>query len=492
MILETILQQTRQHASQTAIVDDRGSITFGQLRAASSIMVGHMNRCRGNTQRIGLMIPQSAGCAIAFLAARRSNRVPVMLNFLLRPNELIDICRDAQLETVLSITHFKDHNTALEKAGFEVVLMDELSFRRIPWPRSTPSRSPNDTATILYTSGTSASPKGVMLTNANLDSNAHTAIAHARFNQQMTFLGVLPMFHALGLMATSLIPLSLGCKVVYVARFNPAAVITAIQKHHIQVLVAVPTMYAILANSRLATREALASVQYAISGGEPLPVSLIDEFQQRFGIPLLEGFGLTETSPMVSFNVPWACRHGSVGKPLENVELRFVDDDGGDVPPDVDGELWIRGPNVMKGYFNRPDETAEVLTADGWLKTGDVARQDSDGFLHITGRKKDLIIMGGEKIVPAQIEDVLRKFPGVLLAAVIGVKDAQRGEVPVAFIQWSPDVNIKPSPHDIRTFVCQSLAAYKAPREFYYVDEIPRTPTGKISKRHLQIPNSVG
>ena len=490
MLLETILAQGRRRGSQTAIVDDRGEVSFSQLRAAGSIMLGHLNRSRRQTERFGILIPQSAGCAIAFLAARLSNRVPVMLNFLLKPAELVDICRDAQLEFVVSITYFKEHNAALRDAGLEVMLMDELSFRRIPWPRRAPHRSKDDTAVILYTSGTSAAPKGVMLTNQNLDSNAHASIAHAKFNGQMTFLGVLPMFHALGLMATCLIPLSLGCKVVYITRFNPSAVVDAVRKHQVQVLVAVPTMYAILAHSKAATREALASVQYAISGGEPLPTSLIDEYQQRFGIPLLEGFGLTETSPMVSFNVPWAWRPGSVGKPIADVEIRLTGDSGTDSAPGEPGELWIRGPNVMKGYYNRPKETADVLTPDGWFKTGDIARRDADDFLYITGRKKDLIIMGGEKIVPAQIEEVLRQFPGVVLAAVIGVKDAQRGEVPVAFIQWNADLACKPSPHELRAFVCRSLAAYKAPREFYYVDSMPLTPTGKISKRHLSHPVS--
>ena len=488
MLLETILEQGRQRKRQTAIVDDRGEVSFSQLRAAGSIMLGHINRSRRSTERIGILIPQSAGCAIAFLAARLSNRVAVMLNFLLKPAELVDICRDAQLEVVISITYFKEHKEALAQAGLEVMLMDQLSFRRIPWPRRRPQRKPDDVAVILHTSGTSSSPKGVMLTNENLDSNAHAAIAHAHFNQQMTFLGVLPMFHALGLMATCLIPLSLGCKVIYIARFNPSAVVDAVRKHQVQVLVAVPTMYALLAHSKAASREALASVKYAISGGEPLPVALIGEYQDRFGIPLLEGFGLTETSPMVSFNVPWAWKAGSVGRPISGVEIKIVDDQGNEISDGGSGELWVRGPNVMKGYFNRPQETAEVLTPDGWFKTGDIARRDSEGFLYITGRKKELIIMGGEKIVPAQIEEVLRKFPGVVLAAVIGVKDPQRGEAPVAFIQWNPDVPCKPTPQELRAFVCRSLAAYKAPREFYYVDEMPRTPTGKISKRHLAVP----
>ncbi|HMD53723.1 MAG TPA: AMP-binding protein, partial [Phycisphaerae bacterium] len=258
--------------------------------------------------------------------------------------------------------------------------------------------------------------------------------------------------------------------------------------HKVQVLVAVPTMFAHMASAKTASKEAFSSIIYAISGGEPLPQSLIEKFKNDLGHTLLEGFGLTETSPMVSFNTPWAYKAGSVGKPLPRVELRIVDDKDRPLGPNQDGELWVKGPNLMKGYWNKPQETAAAITSDGWFKTGDVARLDGEGFLFITGRKKELIIMAGEKVVPAEIEEVIRRHPAVLLAAVIGVKDPQRGEVPVAFVQLEPEVEKKPDANEIRAFVRQQLAPYKTPRDVYFLDAMPCSPTGKILKRELKVP----
>ena len=488
MLLEKVIEQGKSRPGEIAIIDDRRTLTFGQLRHGSNLMAGHLDKLARNQERIGLLLPQSSAFAVAFGGVRWSSRVAVPLNYLLRPPELIDICRDAGLKTVLAIHYFDELAQALKVAGFQVVFMEELSFKKIPWPRHLPNRKPDDLAVILYTSGTSSSPKGVMLTSGNLDSNAADAIAHAQFSQQMTFLGVLPMFHALGLMAGFLVPLSLGCRVIYQARFSPAATLELIKKNKVQVLVAVPTMYALLANCKSASRESLSSVMYAISGGEPLPLALLEKYRTVFGIDMLEGFGLTETSPMVSFCVPWAHKPGSVGKALPNVELRIVDETEKPLGPDQDGELWIRGRNVMKGYLNKPGETTAVLNVDGWFKTGDIARVDRDGFLFITGRKKELIIMAGEKIAPYEIEEVIRQHPAVLLTAVIGVKDPQRGEVPVAFIQLEPDMTEKPTAQDIRIFVRQRLAPYKTPRDVYFLDDMPRSPTGKILKRELRVP----
>jgi long-chain acyl-CoA synthetase len=488
MLLEKIIEQGRIRGNQIAIVDDHRSITFRQLRHGSNIMAGHVKKIAGDQERIGLLLPQSSAFAVAFVGCRWIGRIVVPLNYLLRPPELLAICQDAGLKTVFTIRFFKELAQALAAAGIKVVFMEDLSFKKIPWPRRLNPRRPDDTAVIMYTSGTSATPKGVMLTNANLDSDVQDSIVQARFDAHMTFLGILPMFHALGLMGCGLAPLSLGCKVIYQARFNPAAVLQAIQQYKIQIVIAVPTMFAHMASAKGAAREVFSSVVYAISGGEPLPQTLVEKYRDQFGITLLEGFGLTETSPMVSFNTPWANKPGSVGKPLPRVELRVVDDNDKPLGPNQDGELWVKGPNVMKGYWNKPQETAAALTSDGWFKTGDVARVDDNGYLFITGRKKELIIMAGEKIVPTEIEEVIRQHPAVLLAAVIGTKDPQRGEVPVAFVQLEPDIAEKPDAAQIRAFVRSRLAPYKTPRDVYFLEAMPCSPTGKILKRELKIP----
>jgi long-chain acyl-CoA synthetase len=351
-----------------------------------------------------------------------------------------------------------------------------------------PARNPDDVAVIMYTSGSSGVPKGVMLTNKNLDSNCNDSITHAHFEKKTVFLGVLPMFHTLGLQGSLLIPLKLGSKVVYQARFSPVGVFELVKKHGVKVLIMVPTMYSVMAAAKSGNKESLAGVEYAISGGEPLPTSLINAFKEKFGITLYEGFGLTETSPIVSLNTPWASKPGSVGTPIPEMQLRIVGDDGKDLPRNTDGELYIKGPNVMKGYYNRPDVTAEVLTPDGWFKTGDVAKIDDDGFIYITGRKKDMIIMAGEKVFPREIEDALKQHPAVVLAAVIGMKDESRGEAPVAFVTLKPEAELgapRPTANELRNFVRERIAPYKVPREVHIFEDLPKNATGKIQKREL-------
>ncbi|MEI8198393.1 MAG: AMP-binding protein, partial [Phycisphaerae bacterium] len=444
---------------------------------------------------------------------RWADRIAIPLNYLLKPEELAVVLKDSGLRVVFTIEYFKSLgeqiNAVLASQGAQTVQfipMESLQFTPPSalvklalglWPGSlkylvhrTPPRQPNDVAVILYTSGTSGIPKGVMLTNRNLESNAIDSVKHCRFTRKTVFLGILPMFHTLGLQANCLIPLMLGCKIVYQARFSPVGVFEAITKHKCEVLVAVPTLFAVLAAAKSAKPDSLKTLEYTISGGEPLPVSLIHNFKEKFGLTLIEGFGLTETSPIVAICVPWDHKIGSCGKVIPDVQVRLIADDGTDLGRNQDGELWIKGPNVMKGYYNQPQMTAEVLTPDGWFKTGDIARLDDEGFLYINGRKKDMIIMAGEKVFPREIEDALKLHPAVLHAAVIGIKDPARGEAPVAFVQLKAELpaDQKPTANDLRSFVREKIAPYKTPRDVYFMDELPRSGTGKIMKRELKVP----
>jgi long-chain acyl-CoA synthetase len=269
----------------------------------------------------------------------------------------------------------------------------------------------------------------------------------------------------------------------------------ACKNHGVEVLIMVPTMFAVMAAAKAAKPEMLASAKYCISGGEPLPVTLIQQFKEKFNQDLYEGFGLTETSPIVALSTPWARKPGSVGKVIPDVIVKTVDENGADMAVGADGgELYIKGPNVMKGYYKKPELTAEVLTPDGWFKTGDIARVDEEGFLYITGRKKDMIIMAGEKVFPREIEDAIKQHPAVLHVGVIGVKDESRGEQPVAFIQLKPEAGAensgiaKPTASEIRAFVRERIAPYKSPKEVYFLEQLPMTPTGKVLKRALKVP----
>ena len=484
MILEKVLAHAENHPTSMAIVDDKRELTYRELALGANLMAGHIERLADGAQTIGLLLPPSAAFGVSLMAIRWLGRIAMPLNYLLRPEELLAVVKDSGLKFVLTIRHFQPLADVIAKLGVKIIYVEDLAFASLPAPRPLPVRDPDDVAVIMYTSGTSGVPKGVMLTNRNLESNALDSVAHARFTERTVFLGVLPMFHTLGLMGNCLIPMMLGCKVIYQARFSPVGVFESVKKHGVEVLIAVPTMFAVLAAAKSARADSLATIRYCISGGEPLPVSLIEAFKEKFGLMLLEGFGLTETSPIVALSVPWAHKIGSAGKLIPDVQARIIGDKGEDLGRNQDGELWLKGPNVMKGYYNRPEETAAVLTPDGWFKTGDLARLDDEGFLFITGRIKDMIIMAGEKVFPREIEDALKQHPAVMLAAVLGVKDAARGEMPVAFIQLKPDA-AKPTENDLRNFVRERIAPYKAPREIYFSDALPTTPTGKVLKRDL-------
>jgi long-chain acyl-CoA synthetase len=336
----------------------------------------------------------------------------------------------------------------------------------------------------MYTSGTSGLPKGVLLTYGNLQSDVDAAIQHAALQHQHVFLGVIPLFHSFGMTAMMLAPIQLGATIVYMARFSAVGALKAIREHKVSLMFGVPSMYAAMARLKGANPEDFANIYAMISGGEPLPQSLREAFKQRFGVLIYEGYGLTETSPVVTLNVPHSNRPGSVGKAVPGAEVKITDDNGNGLATEQIGEIWLKGPMILKGYHNLPKETAVALTADGYFKTGDLGKIDADGFLHITGRKKEMIIIAGEKAYPREIEDALMAHPAVAEAAVLGKKDASRGEVIAAFI--IPKEGQNPTPDELREF-CRThgLAQWKIPRDIQIVPDLPRSPTGKVLKREL-------
>jgi long-chain acyl-CoA synthetase len=514
MILEKVIEHGVATPNNIAIVDDKRTLTYRELVYGANLFVDHLNTLAPREEfgdKVGLLIPPTAGFAVAYGGTRWADRIAVPLNYLLKPEELIGIVRDSGMKIIFTIEHFRPLTDALSAAtGIKVVFMESLKFEKPglaamaaigmnpenlrKYLKPVPPRKPDDVAVILYTSGTSGVPKGVMLTNENLESNAINACKHARFTEKTVFLGVLPMFHAFGLTGCINVPLMLGSKVVFQARFSPVGIFEAVKQHAIEVLLMVPTMYAVMANAKSGTPESLKTVKIAVSGGEALPVTLIEQFKKKFDITLMEGFGLTETSPIVALSMPWAHKPGAVGQVIPDVKVKTVDAEGNDVPVGQDGgEIWIHGPNVMKGYYNKPDATAEVITEGRWFKTGDIGKIDEDGYLYITGRKKDMIIMAGEKVFPREIEDAIKQHPAVLLVAVIGAKDEKRGEMPVAFVQLKPEVGAeggpaRPSANDIRNWVRERIAPYKAPRDVFFLEQLPLGPTGKVLKRELKIP----
>ena len=480
MIFEYLLEHGLGQPETVAVIDDAGQTTYQQLARMAEGLGTHLAAATSRP-RVGLLLPAGAGYVASFYGALSAGKTVVPINFLLGDREIKHILSDSGIDTVVTIPALASR---VAGAGLNVVDLAAVLQSLPPASAQRPTRTPDDTAVLLYTSGTSGLPKGVMLTYGNLQSNVDGSIRHMRLRPDHRYLGVIPLFHSFGIMAMMLAPVQQGSTIIYMARFSPVAAVKALREHRASLILGVPSMYAAIANLKSATREDFGSVYAAISGGEPLPARVREQVRSRFGVELLEAYGLTETSPAVTFNTPDDHRAGSVGRPLSGVTVRIAGEDGGALPPGQVGEVWVRGPMVMKGYYDLPRETAEVLTADGFFKTGDLGRLDADGYLWITGRKKEMIIVSGEKAFPREIEEVLARHPGVAEAAVVGKKDASRGEVVVAFV--TPAGENPPKPEELRDFCrAEGLVTWKVPREVFVVAELPRSPTGKVLKRLL-------
>lgn len=476
-LLELFENNVDADPNRLAFGDQHLTLDYRGLRAVAAGLA--LKISAGSRQpRVGVMAPASAACGAALFACWYAGRTPVPLNFLLAPEELARILHDAELDCVIAAEIFVDK---LAPAGLNIIPLNAQSLA--PGNVGTPSAVPTDLATIIYTSGTSGDPKGVCLSFDNLVQNARAAIDHARMNADQVFLSLIPQFHSFGLTVGTVIPPLLGASAWFLPRFTPAALVSLIEEKRISIMIAVASMYGALAKLKNADPAMLASLHLPISGGEPLAPAVARSFKQRFDRDIMEGYGLTETSPVVAVNMPWAYRLGSVGQPLPGVETAVVDAAGNNLPTDAVGELIIRGHCVMQGYYRRLPETAAAIR-NGWLHTGDMGYLDADGFIHLTGRAKEMLIVGGENVFPGEIEAALCDHPAVAEAAVIGRPDDIRGEIPVAFVILNENAEIREQ--DLRAFCRDKLAGYKVPREIRIVPDLPRGPTGKILKRILK------
>lgn len=481
MLVENLFTHAAAHPGDVAITDDRGAVTWQQLAASVTGLAMYLSQ-QTRQPRVGIMLPASAGFVASFYGTLLAGKTAVPLNFLLGDKEVAHCIADSGIDTVVTIPQLAGK---LKDAPLKIIDLTALP----PLPPAAvapqfPATNPQDIAAILYTSGTSGLPKGVMLTYATLQGDVDACIDYAQLQGQHKFLGIIPLFHSTGMVAGMLAPVRLGAEMVFIARFSPVATLNAIREHQISVMAAVPSMYGALVRLKEAGPEDVKSLYAPLSGGEPLPPAIAEAFFAKFGKHLLEGYGLTETCGPVAVNVPHAAKSGSVGRPVGGVEIKIVDDNDQPLPTGQSGEVWIKGPPVMKGYLNNPSATADAITADGFFKSGDIGKLDEEGYLHITGRKKDLIIVAGEKAFPREIEDAIMTIPSLLEAAVVGKKDALRGEVPVAFIV--PKDGQAVTIDQIRD-ACRGagLAQWKIPKEIFPVTELPKSPTGKVLKRLL-------
>jgi long-chain acyl-CoA synthetase len=481
MLFEPLFANAASQPQELAVIDDHGRYTYQQL-AAMAAGLGMYLSFQTDRPHVGLLLPAGAGFVASFYGTLLAGKSVVPINFLLGDREIAHVIGDSGIDTIVTIPQLA---TRVKDTPLKVIDLTQLPQTppaaiapKFPQPKI------DDMAVLMYTSGTSGLPKGVVLSYGNLQSDVDAAIEHAGLQHRHKFLGIIPLFHAFGMTAMMLAPIQLGATVIYTARFSAVGTLNAIKEHGVSLMFGVPSMYGAIAHLKNAGPEDFKSIYAIISGGEPLPAPLREGFKQRFGVPIYEGYGLTETSPVVALNTPQENKPGSVGKLVPGAEARITDDDGNALPQGQMGEIWLKGSMIMKGYYNLPAETAATLTADGYFKTGDIGHLDADGFLHITGRKKDLIIVAGEKASPREIEETLMRHPTVQEAAVIGKKDPGRGEVVVAFIVAREGQT--PKADELRDFCrSQGLAQWKCPREVMMVTDLPRSPTGKVLKREL-------
>jgi len=470
-IVAAVRRAAARVPDRPALIAGETRISYAELeRRAAAAAAAVADKARGDI--VGLFLPNSPAFVWSLLGALQAGKTVAVLPTLAPPPLLALMAAEAGLETVITAGELAPR---LAESKAAPLLVEQMAAGA---GRPSANRA-HDAAVLLYTSGTTGRPKAVALSEKNILTNADGCRVSAGFGNDEVMLAILPLFHAYGLTVTLMLPLMTGGTVVLLDRFAPRTVLQTIEQQRITVMVAVPSQYRLLAKEPTAADTK--SLWLCISGAERLSEIAAHDFEARFKEPILQGYGATEAAPVISMNAPTAHRAHTVGKPLPEVRVTLRED-GRSVPAGEIGEISVEGPNVMLGYHNQPQATAEKIV-NGVLRTGDRGFFDADGFLHIAGRADDLLKVAGEKIYPSEVENALEKIEGVEEAAVVGVPDEKHGTLLRAFVQAKPGVTLTEA--GLRAACRQHLEANKVPRNFLVVEQMPRTPGGKVDKRAL-------
>jgi long-chain acyl-CoA synthetase len=477
---------------KTALKLDELEMSYRALDTASARVAGLLAQ-RGVEpgDRVGVMLPNVPEFAVVYFGVLRAGAVVVPINPLLKEREVGFYLSDSGARMVFAWHGFAEAAEAGARGpGAECVFVTPGEFARlladVDQLDGVADRAPKDTAVILYTSGTTGTPKGAELTHSNLSSNVAAVTALHSFVENDVVLGALPLFHSFGQTCSMNASVAAGATLSLIPRFDAESALAIICRDRVTVFQGVPTMYSALLNHPRRDEFDTSTLRECVSGGASLPAEVLRGFEQAFGCKLLEGYGLSETSPVASSNRPDRQRRpGSVGVPIEGVQMRIVDEDGEEVPIGSRGEIVIRGPNVMKGYWGRPDATADVIR-DGWFHSGDIGVMDEDGYFFIVDRLKDMIIRGGYNVYPREVEEVLYEHPAVREVAVVGVPHPELGEEVAAAVALKDGAAADEA--ELREFVRARVAPYKYPRRISFFDDLPKGPSGKIVKREIELP----
>lgn len=472
------------HAGRTALIAGDRRWSYAELDGEVSALAGGLASLGlGPGARVGLHLPNTEDFVLAYYACQKVGLVPLSLNVTYAAEEIRYIIGNAGAAAVITTAGLASNLPPRDAMPSVRHLLDarELASLRGRGPQRAMDRDREETAAILYTSATTGRPKGVMLSHANVVSNAYATVHHLRMTEDDRGLCALPLFHCFGQNFILNALVTAGATLVLHERFVPETFIAAVAAHRITLLYGVPTMYILF----LATeaRHDLSPVRLFFSAAATLPTDVERRWHERYGHWIHQGYGLTECSPFASYNHELAFRSGSIGTPIENVEMRTVDEHGREVADGELGEILVKGPNVMKGYFADPEATAESVR-DGWLHSGDIGYRDADGYYFIVDRVKDMINVAGFKVFPREVEEVLFRHPAVKEAAVIGMPDPVRGEAVKAFVVLKQGEQV--SPAALQALCREAIASYKVPEAIEFLDALPKNPTGKILKKELR------
>ena len=516
--LASVLEHTaRLMPDRIAVTCGPTRMTYGELdRHATQVAAGLHALGVAPGDHVALSCPNLPSFPIAYYAILKAGGVVVPLNVLLKPREIAYHLKDSGAKAAIVFEGTSELPiAAMAKAACDEVgcphlivippaqdavpsIAGAINFAELMHPAElrpfdTRRRRPDDTAVILYTSGTTGSAKGAELTHANMVLNAaatrdmYLPAMHGGFEQDVALV-TLPLFHSTAQTCLMNAGFLGGFRLVLMPRFEPQSVLDTMQREQVSIWIGVPTMYwALLQHARSNGADPAAIARHlrlCASGGAAMPLEVLRAFESTFSTRILEGYGLSETSPVACFNqLHRPAKPGTVGQPVFGVDVRVVDEDDRFVAAGTPGEIVIRGPNVMKGYYNRPEATDEAMR-HGWFHTGDIGTIDDDGYVTIVDRKKDMIVRGGFNVYPREIEEVLLTHPAISLAAVIGIPDERLGEEVKAFVVLKPGARV--SEAELCEWCREQMAAYKYPRVFEFRDTLPIGPTGKVLKRALK------
>lgn len=481
-----------RHPDAVAVKMDDVEITFAQLQTMVAKAAGWLRELGVRPgDRVAVSLPNIPHMPIIYYGILHAGAVVVPTNPLYRAREFAHVLTDSRASVFFAWNGISEQATkGAAEAGVTYVEVDPATFvgKLTGKPEvKLVSRADDDTAVILYTSGTTGSPKGAELTHANMIDNAEICAGADLVGAEAgdVIFGGLPLFHVFGQTCMMNVAVLTGATLTLLPRFDPAKALKIIARDKVTRMGGVPTMFVALAQFPTPEDYNTSSLRRCVSGGAALPVEVLRAFEDVYRAPILEGYGLSETSPVVSFNHAGRERKaGSVGQPVRGVEMKLIDPQWNEVAEGEVGEIAVRGPNVMKGYHGNPQATVEAIR-DDWFRTGDLARRDADGYYFIVDRAKDMVIRGGYNVYPREIEEVLYEHPAVANAAVVGIPHPTHGEEIAAAITLKPGIDV--TEDAIRDYAKERVAAYKYPRVIRFVDALPLGPTGKILKREITL-----